>query len=122
MTFNSRGTVNPRELEKAVSLFIVTILVCSLVIPMVGLNADPADGEASEDIFYVTYDLGDRSVSGTSNIFTEKNAGVPSKVKVKYYGASIAEYNPQFWKGNFTGEVETVWDSNGNILDNSVNC
>ena len=87
---------------KAFAVFAVALMLVSLL-PVLASSSSETSGY-SGDSFVVTYDPGtipEGSWNGTNHTST------PKSLQVTYYGRAIAEYNPQLWNGNISGESTT---------------
>ncbi len=86
------------RLTRALAVFMVVLMVSVPLVSMIPSGSDATDGSRTFD---VVYQSGSPSVDGDYNEQTEAN----SQVTIRYYGVPVAEYNPQFWAGNITGEI-----------------
>lgn len=85
-------------LTRALAVFVVVLMVSMPLVSMVPSGSDATDGSTKFD---VVYQSGSPTVDGNYNTPTAAD----SQVTIRYYGVPVAEYNPQFWAGNITGEV-----------------
>ncbi len=93
------------RLTRALAVFMVVLMASVPLVSMIPSGSDATDGSRTFD---VVYHSGSPAVDGSYNGQTEAD----STVTVRYYGVPVAEYNPQFWAGNITGEV-----INGTVSD-----
>ena len=79
------------------------LLSCSTVL----YSANPDDADFTDDDYYVVYE------PGTVDSPPQETNEVPGitgyqKVKVKYDGYAVAEYNPQFWSTGSSGYSNSI--------------
>ena len=79
---------------------LATVLMLATLIPAIALSSSETSGY-SGDSYTVTYDPGTTPVGSWGSYNDLK---IPDALNVTYYGKAIAEYNPQLWNGNITGE------------------
>lgn len=120
-----------QKTKKTMVFSVVLLVLISSVSFLIG-PFEPTDAEGEHTVVYHA-----GSTAGLSASYNNTSIG-DGEVKVTYKGVPIAEYNPQFWSGNFTGNpdsnpgdwnkitsyngnpiVFTGWrlaDANGNVL------
>ena len=87
------------------AILAVAIMLLSCITVL--YSADPTDEDFTDDDYYVVYE------PGTVDNLPKDNNKLPGstgyqKVKVKYDGYAVAEYNPQFWSTGSSGYSNSI--------------
>ena len=102
----SRLSLGGGGLNSARKLAAVLVVLIMLIVPFTVWTLTFSDATEGEDVYIVTYHPGDIGNLSTSYNGTPSSNGY-SNVDVTYYGVPVAEYNPQFWNGNFSGNGDS---------------
>ena len=96
-----RNTGRPAGRRFAALTMVFIMIAVVLVTPLTVLSSENTV-PSQPTTYTVTYHQGSYGVDPNYN-----ETGSNGEITVTYYGVPVSEYNPQFWSGNITGDVDS---------------